>query len=296
MRLWMWCLFGLTVPAFAQSGLRERIAAISITAQGTVRVACSLPGVALDCDVDAPGHPPMQSMFKLPLGVVTLRRVERGELRLDQPIDFLKSDTYPGTFSPLQEAHPEGGVEVSLRELLRLSVSQSDNTATDILLRVLGGPASVQKSLDALGFPEIHIRDSERGMHDDDTAQYRNDAEPAALVRLLRMLNDRSPLTPEHTDLLLRWMTESPTSQRIRAGLPAGVVVAHKSGTSGERNGIAAATNDCALITLPDGRRLALAVFVSNARAPMAAREAVIGQIARVVYEAAVAAEAKPGR
>jgi beta-lactamase class A len=75
---------------------------------------------------------------------------------------------------------------------------------------------------------------------------------------------------------------------RLRAGLPAGTVLAHKTGTSGELNGNAAATNDIGLITLPDGRRLAVAVFVTDARANEITRDRVIARIGRAAYDAAL--------
>jgi len=75
---------------------------------------------------------------------------------------------------------------------------------------------------------------------------------------------------------------------RLRAGLPPGTVLAHKTGTSGERDGMAPATNDIGLITLPDGRRLAVAVFVTDARADEATRDRVIARIGRAVYDEAL--------
>ena len=85
-------------------------------------------------------------------------------------------------------------------------------------------------------------------------------------------------------------MKDSPTGpHRIKAGLPAGTIVMHKTGTSGVRDGVAAATNDMGLIVLPDGRRLALAVFVTDSRVDEATREAVMARIAKVTYSAALA-------
>ncbi|WP_158819279.1 class A beta-lactamase [Granulicella sp. S156] len=284
-------LLTLAAPLSAQATLHQQISSIAQDAQGKVFVACSLPGVALDCDLNAHGHPPMQSTFKLPLAIVVLQQVERGKLALDQPIRFLPSDRYPGTYSPLQDAHPDANVDVPLSELLQLAVGKSDNTAADILLRILGGPEVVQDSLNKLGLRTIHVRDSERGLHDDFQAQYRNDAEPAAMVALLRLLADHSPLNAEHTALLNRWMTESTTGlHRIKGLLPADTLVAHKTGTSGERNGLTPANNDVGLITLPNGHRLALAVFVIDSRADETTREAVIARIAKVIYDQALAA------
>ena len=284
-------LLTLASPLFAQATLHQQISSIAQDAQGKVFVACSLPGVALDCDLNAHGHPPMQSTFKLPLAIAVLQQVERGKLSLDQPIRFLSSDRYPGTYSPLQDAHPDANIDVPLHELLQLSVGKSDNTASDILLRILGGPQVVQESMNKLGLQTIHIRDSERGLHDDFQAQYRNDAEPAAMVTLLQLLAGHSPLNAEHTALLNRWMTESTTGlHRIKGLLPADTLVAHKTGTSGERNGMAPATNDIGLITLPNGQRLAIAIFVTDSHADEATRDGIIARIAKTVYDRALVA------
>jgi beta-lactamase class A len=90
-------------------------------------------------------------------------------------------------------------------------------------------------------------------------------------------------LTPEHTALVLDWM--SSPSGRLEANLPSGTKVFHKSGSSDVDNGIAGATNDIGLIALPDGRQLAVAVFVSDSRADGATRLQVIARIGRCVYD-----------
>jgi beta-lactamase class A len=283
-----------SLSAVAQSPLQQQIASIAVDAEGKVSVACSLPDTKLDCDYNPHAHVPMQSVFKFPLAIAVLEQVEAGKLSLDQQVRFLPSDRYPGSYSPLQDAHPGANVDVPLRELLRLSVSLSDNIATDILLRLIGGTKTVQRTMDALGFRSIHVVDTEAQMHDNKTLQYRDYAEPAAMVRLLRMIADRSPLTPADTKLLNEWMEGLVSSpKRIRGMLPAGTVVAHKSGTSGIENGMAAATNDVGLITLPDGRRLAIAIFVTDSHADAATGEAVIARIAKVAYDEALTAAAK---
>jgi len=278
--------------AYAQTPLQLQIARLSREAQGTVAVACSLPGTKLDCDLNPDRHQPMQSAFKLPLGVAVLHEIEQGKLSLDQQVHFLPSDIYKGTYSPLQDMYPNANVDVPLRQLLELSVGRSDNTATDILLRLLGGPESVQKYLDRLGLQALQVRDTERSLHDDERRQYRNYGEPVAFVKLLRMLADASPLNAEHTTYLLGIMTASPSwPKRLRGLLPEGTGVAHKTGTSGYENGIAAATNDVGLITLPDGRRLALAVLVADAHANESSVEHTIAAITRACYDAAMETE-----
>jgi beta-lactamase class A len=123
----------------------------------------------------------------------------------------------------------------------------------------------------------------------DVTAQYRNSAEPQAIVALLRLIADRSPLTPAHTQQLLEWMMDTPTGEhRIPGSLPQGTAVAHKTGTSGEDHGITHATNDVGLITLPCGTQLAVAVLIEDSPESEDAREGVIAEIARTIWAQAV--------
>jgi beta-lactamase class A len=171
---------------------------------------------------------------------------------------------------------------------MQLAVSDSDNVACDMLLRLLGGPAAVNAYVSSLGIRDVHIANTELEMSRDTGTQYRNYASARAMVDLLRQLADHSPLNAQHTALLLQWMTETSTGpHRLKALLPAGTVIAHKTGTSGVDGGLAHATNDVGLITMKDGRKLAVAVLVSDSRAPEAVREGVIAQIGKVVWSAA---------
>ena len=288
MRLVLWLTLA-SVPALAQDTLSSQIRAIAAEAKGKVAVACALPGSGLNCDLDAHAHPPMQSVFKLPLAMAALDRVEKGKLTLDQLVRFLPEDRIlPHVYSPLQDKYPQAGVDVPLRELLRLSVTLSDNVAADIVLRVLGGPEVVDAYVASLGVMGFHLEDGEDVLHREVAAQYRNWFEPAGAVALLRRIADRSPFSAEHTELLLAWMTVATNTKRLGADLPAGTRVAHKSGTSDVDSGVAHATNDIALIPLPDGRRLAVAVFVTDSTANLAVREGVIARIGKAAYEAAV--------
>jgi beta-lactamase class A len=281
-------LFLAASVAAAQTPLPQRLAAIANEAHGKVYVSCSLPGEKLDCDLDAHGHPPMQSTFKFPLALAVLHQVELGKLQLDQPVRFLKSDRY-ATLSPLQDEFPEADVDVPLPKLIKLMAEESDNIAANILLRLIGGPDVLQQYLDSLGLSAIHQQDNEYTLHGDQKLQYRDYAEPAAMVALLRLFADHSPLNPEHTTLLNGWMLEATSGpNRIKGLLPAGTPVAHKTGSSGVEWGMIPATNDVGLITLPNGRRLALAVFVTDADAGQDACEHVIAAIAREIYSEAL--------
>jgi beta-lactamase class A len=271
---------------FAQTALQGKIRAIAADAHGKVSVACSLPDSSINCDLDPYAHPPMQSVFKLPLAIAALDLVEQEKFSLDQAVRFLPSDRIlPEVYSPLQDKYPEANVDIPLRELLRLDVTLSDNVAADIVLRTIGGPSVVNSYMKSIGVSGFHLEDDEQGLHLDARAQYRNWFEPAGAVFLLRHMNENSPLTPENTQLLLKWMEEATAGpQRIKGDLPPGTIVMHKTGSSGTAGGVAVATNDIGLIALPDGRRLAIAIFVTDSTADEATREAVIARIAKAAY------------
>jgi beta-lactamase class A len=278
--------------ASAQTPLQQQIRAIAADARGKVSVACSLPGTTLSCDLDPHAYPPMQSVFKFPLALAVLDQVEKGAFSLDQPVRFYPDDRIlPSVYSPLQDKYPEANVDISLRELLRLTVSLSDNVAADILLRLIGGPKVVEGYIGGLGVTGFHLEDGEHGLHRDVNAQYRNWFEPAGAVQLLRRISDHSPVSEEHTALLFDWMKNSRGQKRLKGALPHGTVVAHKMGSSDVDHGLAHATNDIGLICLPDGRRLAIAVFVTDSTADESTREAVIAHIARAAYDAALTAK-----
>jgi beta-lactamase class A len=276
--------------ASSENALQKQIREIANDARGKVSVACSLPKASLNCDLEPHAHPPMQSVFKFPLAIAILHQVEIGKLSLDQPVRFRPEDRIPHAYSPLQDKYPEAGVEVPLRKLLRMTVSLSDNVAADILLGIAHGPDAVRDYIASLGVEGFHLQDGERTLHQDVSAQYRNWFEPAGAVQVLRRISDDSPLTPEHTKLLLSWMEGSIQTSRLKGDLPSGTRVAHKAGTSDVDNGLAHATNDIGLITLPDGRRLAIAVFVTDSVADDATRQNVIARIARAAYDAGVGA------
>ncbi len=277
--------------AAGQEALRAKVAAIAAEAKGTVYVACALPGSQLNCDLNPTGRPPMQSVFKLPVVLTALHQIESGQLALDLKVRFLASDRIlPNTHSELQKKYPQGGVDVSVQDLMNLAITDSDNVAADILLRAVGGPRAVNDYIVSLGVTGFHLENGEDGLASGVQVQFNNWFEPVGAVALLERLANNSPLTAEHSALLFGWLEHlNNGAERIPGDLPPGTVVAHKTGSSGTDHGLTYATNDIGLITLPDGRRLAVAVFVTNSRASDAVRERVIAKIARAAYDEAVA-------
>jgi beta-lactamase class A len=228
----------------------------------------------------------MQSVYKFPIAMAVLAQVDRGKLKLEQRVRVETSDfVSQRQHSPIRDRNPRG-VELSLAELLKYMVSESDGTACDVLLQLVGGPKVVMEYLHGLGVSEIVVANTEKEIGQDRAVQYRNYATPDAAVVLLGALQQGRGLSPSSQALLLRLMIETPTGiKRIKGLLPDGTIVAHKTGTSRTVDGITAATNDVGLVTLPNGKHLAVAVFVSDSRANDATREEVIAKVTQVMWE-----------
>lgn len=229
---------------------------------------------------------PMQSVYKLPIGMAVLDQVDKGLLKLDQKVRVEPADLVPqGLRSPIRDKHPRG-VDLSLRELLEYMMVDSDGSACDVLLKLIGGPEKATKYLRDLGVNGIEVATSEKEMSTGDDVQYRNWSTPESMVVLLQVLNQGRGISAPHRELLLDFMIRTPTFPgRLKGLLPAGTVVAHKTGSSGTKNGLTRATNDVGLITLPDGRHIAIAVFVSDTKTNATIREAVIAKIARASWD-----------
>jgi beta-lactamase class A len=278
----LFLIAGLAVSC-PPASLEARVEEASQAAKGKVGAAFLLveTGDMLG-RVHADEHFPMQSVYKLPIGMAVLDQVDRGRLSFDQPVRVAPKDfVSPGQYSPIRDQHPEG-VTLSLREVLRFAVSFSDGTASDVLMRLAGGAARVDAYLRGLGVHAIKVINTEQQMGRDPAVQYRNWATPDGAVALLRALQLRQTLSEASRALMLQFLTDGTRGNtRIKGRLPAGTLVAHKPGTSGtDRRGVTAATNDIGLVTLPDGRHLAIAVFVTDARADDAERDAVIARVA----------------
>jgi beta-lactamase class A len=286
----LFILLFFSALGIAQTAGREalggQMAKIALEAKGRVGVSLELLEGRESLTLLGEQQFPMQSVYKFPIGMAVLNQVDQGRLKLDQQIQVEKSELVPpGFHSPIRDSHPQGGV-VSLRELLRYSVSESDGTACDVLLRVVGGADVVTRYLRSLGIKGVKVATTEREMAVSEFVQYRNWAKPQSMTALLRALHEGKGLSPSSRELLLRLMIETPTGpRRLKGLLPDGTVVAHKTGTSGTRKGLTRATNDVGLITLPDGRHLAIAVFVSDSRASQEVRESVIARIARAAWD-----------
>jgi beta-lactamase class A len=271
-------------PLRGQDSLSGRWHSIATAASGRVGVSALVIESGQSASVNGQAHFPMQSVYKLPIAMAVMKKVDEGKLSLAQNVEVHPEEYVPkGKRSPLRDENPHGATK-SVRDLIAYALIESDGTASDVLLRLAGGPQAVTDYLRSLGVTEIVVADTEKKM--DWKTQYNNWSSPDAAVRLLVNLQSGKALSAGSLALLFGDMQKSRTGRnRIRHLLPAGTIVADKTGTSGTENGVTAATNDIALITLPDGRHLALAVFVSDSRASDEARDDAIAKIARAAWD-----------
>jgi D-alanyl-D-alanine carboxypeptidase len=224
---------------------------------------------------------PMQSVYKFPLAIAVLHRVDNGTLFLQQKIRVTKEDLLPNTWSPLATAFPNGNIELSIEELLDYTVSKSDNNTCDILFRLMGGPKEVESYIHQLGYTNISIKTTEAEMNAAvDAAEKPNWCQTSEMTRLLGNFMNRTHLSDSSNRLLMKLMIQSSNSaNRMKGLLPDSVLVAHKTGT-GNR-----IVNDVGIVTLPDGTHLALAVFIKDAKAEFADVEKLIARISLSVYQ-----------
>lgn len=207
----------------------------------------------------------MASVYKLPIAIEVLKKVEDKSESLDRMIDL-----------------PTGGAALSVGNLLRDMLVKSDNTASDLLLAAAGGPAPVTKRMRSFGLTDVEISRNEVQIaaDGDNKANDRRDtASPYSIARLLYYIHKEMALKPDSVKLLLKHMTEATTGPaRIKGFLPAGTPVAHKTGTAWTT------VNDAGILTLPNNAgHVALSVFV---RAPLSDEsEAAIAHIARAVCD-----------
>lgn len=264
---------------------------------------------------------PMQSVFKLPVGIVVLKLVDEGKLSLNQTVTITREQFVPAWSPILKEITGDRG-QFTVQYLLQRAVGDSDNTAADALVRLVGGPEQVTDILGRMNLRDIRVDRLEQQLQPDtvgltnfrpelvDKQKYeeavqqipdavkkaameryltdpRDTATPEGMIDLLVKLQSRQLLSEDSTALLLKIMTDSPTGQqRLKAGLPPGWSIAHKTGTGENVVGIGIATNDVGLISSPTGRRVAIAVFIAGSKAPLEQRESVMSAVASAVVQA----------
>jgi beta-lactamase class A len=259
---------------------------------------------------------PMASTVKVAIAVELFTKIEKGELSLMTMVDLQPSDLHPGS-GTLDVLFAKPGVQLSVQNLLELMMVISDNSATDILLRLVGGVGAVRERLNVLGVKGMSVdrtiielladldgvtlppgSEWTLGFYDrllktktpekvkaaeaKMLTDLRDNSTPEAMTDLLAKIYNGTALKPESRTLLLAVMERCRGGvARLKGYLPPETVVAHKTGSLD-----ANATDDVGIITLPDGAgHIAISVFVGKSPQPLAEREQVIAHIARSVYD-----------
>ncbi|MFL6784326.1 MAG: serine hydrolase [Sphingomicrobium sp.] len=198
---------------------------------------------------------PMASTVKVAVAALYLAQVDHGRRSLD--------DTING---------------VTARSLMKRMLIHSDNRATDILLKDLGGPSVLHDWLQQNGVTGLRVdRTIAQLLRDKrDLWDRRDSSTPTAMVDLLKRIYRAELIKPQSRNYLLDLMAQCQTGRnRMKALLPAGTPVEHKTGT------LTGLTDDVGFITLPDGRRIAIAVFARGG----SNRPSTIAAAARAIYD-----------
>ncbi len=257
---------------------------------------------------------PMASTYKVPLAVQLLWRVDRSEIGLEDRLELEPGDLHPGS-GLLTELFKAPGAALSVRNLLELTLRESDNSATDKLMAAAGGAAAITARMRALGLDGIDVNrptvdliadwvgldaapadktpegwgkaldavsaERKKAAAARFDADPRDTSTPRAMVALLERVHRKDALSAASSELLLDIMLRCRTGpNRLKGFLPPDTPVAHKTGTIG---GI---TNDVGILALPVGAgHVAVAVFVKSSEKEIPEREKVIAQVARAVYD-----------
>ncbi|HEY9677686.1 MAG TPA: class A beta-lactamase [Drouetiella sp.] len=265
---------------------------------------------------------PLQSVFKFPLAVTVLQMVDSKQLSLDKKV-VLKRKDLAVLYSPLAANFKGEQQTYTIRDLIESSVQLSDNTACDVLLDQIGGTVKVNESIKKTKIEGLRVDRYERQLQPDILAlprleppgatnkakwnaevatatgpaaqkafdfylheDERDMSTPHAMAAYLEEFYRGNLLSPASTKFLMDVMSGTKTgAARIRAGLPSGAKLAHKTGTGPSLKGVYSGTNDVGIATLPSGRRVAIAVFLSGSRLSEAKQDAAIRDATKCAIE-----------
>ena len=274
--------------AFCKSddSLEKRINSIISGKRASVGVAVAGLEDNFSLSINGNKNFPMMSVYKFHIALAVLSKVDAGSMKLDQKIMLKKKDLHPGTWSPLRDKYPNGEVSISLSEIIEYTITQSDNNGCDILIALSGGTEAVKKFIESKGIKDFDIKATEKECHDSWHVLYSNWSTPASAAALLKKFYDKKIVSSTSTEYLMNVMIRTSTGdKRIKGLIPPSADVAHKTGTSGNRNGITPGTNDIGIVRLPNGKHFAIAVFVLDSRENNVVNERIIAEITKAVWD-----------
>jgi len=262
----------------AQEAFAQAMRAIEQEAGARLGVAVLDTGSGAAFEYRGQERFPMCSTFKFLLAAQALHAAEQGKGSLDARIRYKRSALVPN--SPATGPHADGA-GMTVRELCEATVSLSDNTAANLLLARLGGPAGFTRYLRGLGDTVTRLDRIEPAMSECKPGDVRDTTSPLAMLSSLQKVTLGNAITPASCQQLLEWLLNCKTGDHsLRAGA-SGWKVANKTGAGpGTRN-------DVGLLWRPGTQAAPLLVssFLTGSRAPMAGRDVVLASVAREVVK-----------
>ena len=267
-----------------QTPFEQQIAMLADGSAGRIGVAALDLATGQEIAILGDQRFPMASTSKIAIAATFMEGVEQGRWSLSSEFPLLlpvRSARFSTSVAPVRK-----GQYMSARQLIELMITRSSNPATDALLAAVGGPPAVNDWAMRAGIEEFHLaRDIATLVRDDGeidpavAVDIRDSATPRAMVQLLSGLYQGKWLTPASRKVIIGAMERCRTgTRRIPALMPGEVKVAHKTGSLNNTS------SDIGIITAPDGRSIAVAIYVTG-QGTRLAREAKIASIARAIYD-----------
>ena len=220
---------------------------------------------------------PMCSTFKFLLVSAVLRRVDRREETLDRTVAIPPKPLL--AHSPLTEPHAGGTMTAAA--LCHAALTQSDNTAANLLLEGIGGPAGITEFARSIGDAVTRLDRTEPELNEALANDPRDTTSPSAMAADLKSVLLGNVLSPASREQLTRWMEANVTgADRLRAQLPQAWRAADKTGSNGKHT-----TNDIAVVWPPGKRPIVIAAYITRCAGPESKRSAMLAEIGRAVAE-----------
>jgi beta-lactamase class A len=304
--------------AAAQRYLASRIDALGASFNGDVGIAVQDVQTGWTTDYDGMSRFPQQSVSKFWVSLTAFNMADRGLLNLDAPVVMRKSDLTLFN-QPIAALIDDDGYQTTLNNLIYRSLTASDNTCNDFVLWRTGGPDAVREFLYDKGIQGVRFGPGERVMQariagmewkphmvgagfykarsalpmsvrQSALQNYLSDpvdgATPLGTVEALTRLKKGELLSPASTSRILSIMSNTKTGkQRLRGGLAPGYSLAHKTGTGQVLGPVSTGYNDIGIVTGPDGRSYAVAVFIKKTSAPIPSRMRLMQDTVRAVID-----------
>lgn len=219
---------------------------------------------------------PIQSTFKVMVVAAILKESINRPGWLQRRIQYKKSDLV--FWSPMTEKNVNTGM--TLFELCGAALRYSDNTATNLLMKLLGGPHAITRFARSVGDMDFRIEHFEPHLNSD-PKNSEDTSTPQMMAEDLQKLTLGKILPEKERNQLIKWMKDNTTGDaRIRSGVPKGWIVADKTGT-----GDYGITNDIGVIWSPHHSPIVIAIYFIQNKKEAEQRDAVIAETTRLVVK-----------